>query len=107
MVQQGQIFELTGRGSNGERLWAFRYRTGGRDSKRIQRGGFASEEDAREALEREFERIRRERRIQRSLTLTELVEVHLVQHDVQQVTIEKLRWLLSKAVAVFGDRLVG
>jgi hypothetical protein len=28
MVQQGQTFELRGRGRNGERLWAFRYRTG-------------------------------------------------------------------------------
>jgi hypothetical protein len=46
MVQQGQTFELRGRGRNGERLWAFRYRTGGRDAKRVQRGGFASEQDA-------------------------------------------------------------
>ena len=39
MLQQGQVFELTTRGLAGERLWAFRYRTGGRDSKRVQRGG--------------------------------------------------------------------
>ena len=47
MVQQGQVFRLTARGSDGERLWAFRYRTGGRDSRRVQRGGFATEQDAR------------------------------------------------------------
>src|SRR5438876_8437713 len=70
MVQQGQTIELTRRGLGGERLWAYRYRTGGRDSKRVQRGGFASEQDARDALERELERLRRERRIARRLTLT-------------------------------------
>ena len=74
MVQQGQTIELTRRGAGGERLWAYRYRTGGRDSRRVQRGGFASEQDARDALERELERLRRERRIARRLTLAELVE---------------------------------
>src|SRR5215218_5267403 len=107
MVQQGQTIELTRRGPGGERLWAYRFRTGGRDSKRIQRGGFASEQDARDALERELERLRRERRIARRLTLAELVETYLAQHDVQPVTISKLRWLLGKAIAVFGDRRVG
>jgi hypothetical protein len=33
--------------------------------------------------------------------------VYLGQHDVQPVTIEKLRWLLSKATAVFGERRIG
>jgi hypothetical protein len=107
MVQQGQTIELTCRGSYGDRLWAYRYRTGGRDSKRVQRGGFASEQDAREALERELERLRRERRISRRLTLAELLETYLAQHDVQPVTIEKLRYPLSKATAVFGERRIG
>src|SRR5919108_2555269 len=107
MVQHGQVFQLTRCGRGGERLWAYRYRTGGRDSKRVQLGGFASEQDARDALERELERLRRERRVSRSLTLAELVETYLAQHDVQAVTIEKLRYLLSKATAVFGDRKVG
>jgi integrase len=71
------------------------------------RGGFASERDAAEALARELERLRRERRVARSLTLAELVEVYLVQHDVEPVTIEKLRWLIGKAVAAFGERPVG
>jgi len=107
MVQQGQTFELTRCGPDGERLWAYRYRTGGRDSKRVQRGGFASEQDARDALERELERLRRERRITRRLMLSQFVETYLDQHDVQPVTIDKLRYLLSKATAVFGDRAVG
>src|SRR5438105_7251827 len=107
MVQQGQPIELTRRGADGRPLWAYRYRTGGRDSKRVQRGGFASEQDARDALERELERLRRERRITRRLTLSQFVETYLDQHDVQPVTIDKLRYLLSKATAVFGDRAVG
>ena len=53
MVQQGQTIELTRRGADGRPLRAYRYRTGGRDSKRVQRGGFASEQDARDALERD------------------------------------------------------
>jgi integrase len=36
-----------------------------------------------------------------------LVEVYLAQHDVEPVTVEKLRWLLGKAVAAFGERPVG
>jgi hypothetical protein len=47
----------------------------------------------------ELERVRRERRITRRLTLLQLVETYLEQHDVQPVTIEKLRYLLSKATA--------
>src|SRR5438445_561951 len=103
MVQQGQTFELTRRGPDGQPLWACRYRTGGRDSKRVQRGGFASEQDARDTLERELERLRRERRISRSLTLAELVETYLAQHDVQPVTIDKLRYLLSESIAPFAE----
>ena len=37
------------------------------------------------------------------MTLAELVEEYLAQHDAQAETIEKLRWLLAKAVGVFGD----
>jgi hypothetical protein len=107
VIQQGQVFELKRRGRDGEPRWAYRYRAGGRGSRRIQRGGFASEHDAIDALERAFDRLRREQRIPRSLTLAELVDVYLAQHDVQPVTIEKLRWLLGKAIAVFGDRRIG
>ena len=107
MMQQGQVFQLTKRGHNGEPLWAYRYRTGGRGSGRVQRGGFVSEQDARGALDRTLDRLRRERRIPRLLTLAELVDVYLAQHDVQTVTIEKLRYLLGKAIKAFGDRRVG
>jgi hypothetical protein len=49
MAQQGQVFPLAGQGGDGAR-WAYRYRIGGRGSKRVQRGGFASEHAAAEAL---------------------------------------------------------
>jgi hypothetical protein len=42
--QEGQVFELKSCGRNGTRLWAYRYRVGGRGSRRVQRGGFASEQ---------------------------------------------------------------
>jgi hypothetical protein len=77
MSQQGQVIRLKRTGQDGEPPWAYRYRVGGRGSKRVQRGGFVSERDAAEALERELERLRRERRVSRSLTLAELVEVYL------------------------------
>ena len=73
MSQQGQLVRLKRVGRSGEPLWAYRYRVGGRDSKRVQRGGYASERDAAEALERALERLRRERRVSRLLTLAELV----------------------------------
>ena len=82
-------------------------RVGGRGSGRIQRGGFAAERDSREALERELERLRRERRIPGSLTLSELIEAYLAQHDLQPVTIEKLRWLFGKATSALGGRRIG
>jgi hypothetical protein len=39
MAQQGEVFPLKSGGAAGT-VWAFRYRAGGRDSKRVQRGGF-------------------------------------------------------------------
>ena len=77
---------------------AYRCRVAGRGSRRIQQGGFASERDAREALERALERLRREKRVSRSLTLRELVDEYLAQHEAEPETIEKLRWLLAKSV---------
>ena len=52
MKQQGQVFELKTRSHGGEAVWAYRYRITGRDSRRLQRGGFKTEQAAREALER-------------------------------------------------------
>ncbi len=103
MLQEGQVFKLKG-GGDEKALWAFRYRVGGRGSRRVQRGGFASERDASEALERALERVRRERGCGSAMTLGELVDEYLAQHDGEPETIEKLRWLLTKAVQAFGTR---
>lgn len=70
----------------------------------MQRGGFASENDARAALERALERLRRDKGVARTVTLAELVEQYLAQHDAASVTLEKLQWLLANAVAAFGDQ---
>ncbi len=80
MLQHGQVFKLRG-GTEEKSLWAYRFRVGGRGSSRVQRGGFASERDASEALERALERVRRERGCGTALTLAELVDEYLAQHD--------------------------
>jgi len=107
VAQQGQVFAMKSNGPGGTPLWGFRYRTGGRGSRRVQRGGFQSERDAGEALERALERLRRANGTGTTLTLAELVDVYLTQHDAQPETIAKLRWLLAKAVSEFGDRRLG
>ena len=104
MLQQGQVFKLGSKDRDGTPLWAYRYRTGGRDASRVQRGGFADEGDARAALERALKKLRQENGIAKTLTLAELVEQYLAHHEAAPVTLEKLRWLLTRAVAVFGDR---
>jgi hypothetical protein len=68
MIQQGQVFELKRGGRDHGPLSAHRYRVGGRGSRRLQRGGFASREDAVAGFERELERVRRERRVSRNLS---------------------------------------
>src|SRR6266849_4944616 len=106
MQQQGQVFPLAC-GTVGETRWAYRYRIGGRGSRRVQRGGFASEQAAAEALGRALERLRRANGTASTLTLAELVDEYLAQHDAEPETIEKLRWLLSKAVSEFGSQRLG
>jgi hypothetical protein len=65
---------LAGRGRDGTR-WAYRYRLGGRRSRRVKRGGFVSEHAAAEALERALEQLRREQGLVESPTLAEFVDV--------------------------------
>ncbi len=106
MSQQGQVFELTTTDSDGKRLWAYRYRNGGRGSRRVQRGGFASENAASEALARALERLRREQGLIEAPTLSELVDLYLAQHGGEPETVAKLRWLLTKSVRAFGHRRI-
>src|SRR5215213_8878583 len=103
-MQQGQVFELKKRAVDGRAVWAYRYRTDGPGSRRLQRGGFCSERDAAEALERALEHLRRQKGVGSTLTLRELVEEYLAQYDAEPETIEKLSWLLAKALRAFGGR---
>jgi hypothetical protein len=104
VFQQGQAFEF--KPSGGHARWAYRYRVGGRGSRRVQRGGYASEQAATEALERALLRLRREGRLVEAPTLSELVELYLGQHCGEPETVAKLRWLLAKALLVFGHRRI-
>ena len=83
MSQQGQVFVQRSTTGNGEPRWGFRYRLGGREAARVQRGGFASEHDARQGLARALERLHRSNGIGRTLTFAELVNEYLDQHDAQ------------------------
>ena len=47
----------------------------------MQRGGFATEQDARAALEQTLEKLRRRGRIGRVPTLAEFVDEYLAQHE--------------------------
>ncbi|MBV9334300.1 MAG: hypothetical protein JO243_00275, partial [Solirubrobacterales bacterium] len=96
-MQHGQVF------TKGPANWAYRYRLGGRGSTRVQQSGFPTKQAAEQALDRALERTLQERGLAPAPTLSELVEVYLAQHDTEPETIAKLRWLLSKATAAFGD----
>src|SRR5215208_3727057 len=95
-MQQGQVLELKKRAVDGSAVWAYRYRTSGPDSRRLQRGGFSSERDAAEAFERALEHLRRQNGVGSTLTLRELVEEYLAQYDAEPEAIEKLSWLLGE-----------
>ena len=69
MQQHGQVFKLTSRDVDGGGALAYRYRIRGRESERVQRGGFTSQGDARAALERALENLRRANGTARALTL--------------------------------------
>src|SRR3954447_26284049 len=101
-MQHGQIFELKTTGPGGQRLWAYRYRLDGRGSRRIQRGAYASADDAREALQRALTAAQR-RKGRARMMLADLAEEYLAQHDGQPETTAKLRWLLTKSTAAFGS----
>jgi integrase len=102
VAQHGQVLSLRSCRSDGKARWAYRYRVDGSFSKRPQVGGFATRDEAERALTRELARLRPGR----EMTLTQLVEEYLKIHQAAPSTIEKLRWLLSKATAVFGDQLI-
>ena len=102
MIQQGQVFKLTATGADGEPLWAYRYRVGGRGSARLQVGGFSTRAEAQRALQNKLARLFPGGRAM-TLTLGEWVEEYLDTHQGERVTIAKLRWLLGKATAELGE----
>ena len=102
MIQQGQVVKLKAKAADGQPLWAYRYRFEGRGSARPQVGGFASRAEALKALEKVLERLGPGGR-SGTITLGELVDEYLEMHQAEQVTIAKLRWLLGKATAAFGE----
>jgi integrase len=106
MAQQGQMLKLKTRGADGKPLWAYRYRVDGRRSARPQVGGFASQGEALEALKVALERLHRRNGRAAQITLSELAEEYLAQHEAAPRTLAKLRWLLAKATGAFGDRRV-
>jgi integrase len=106
ITQQGQVFKLKTRGADGTPLWAYRYRLYGRGSARPQVGGFATQGEALQALQVALERLHRRNGRVAQITLAELVEEYLAQHEAAPRTIAKLRWLLAKATGAFGDRCV-
>jgi integrase len=106
ITQQGQVIKLKTRGADGKPLWAYRYRVDGRGSARPQVGGFATQGEAVQALKIALERVHRRNGRVAQITLSELVEEYLAQHEAAPRTIAKLRWLLEKATRAFGDRRI-
>jgi hypothetical protein len=86
-------------------VWAYRYRLAGRGSKRPQVGGFSTRAEAQQALKVALSRVRPGGRAA-TLTVSELVGEYLDVHRAAPSTIAKLRWLLSKATATFGQTRV-
>jgi integrase len=103
MIQQGQVFKLKAKGPDGQPLWAYRYRLEGRDSERPQVGGFATRAEAEKALRKVLDRLGPDGG-RGTITLAEFVDEYLEMHQAAPVTIAKLRWLLSKATAVLGEK---
>src|SRR5438552_8712400 len=103
MIQQGQVFKLKTKGADGQPLWAYRYRLEGRGSERPQVGGFATRAEAETALCKVLDRLGPGGG-RATITLAEFVDEYLEMHQAEPVTIAKLRWLLSKANTVLGEK---
>jgi integrase len=106
MAQQGQVFKLKTSGADGKPTWAYRHRLDGRGSARPQVGGFSTQGQALKGFQVALERLHRRNGRLAQITLGELAEEYLAQHEAEPRTIAKLRWLLAKATAAFGDRRV-
>jgi hypothetical protein len=72
--------------------------------KRSERGGFRTKGEARERLEKELRLMRTGR--QPDVTLEELVDRFLIEHEAAPRTLERMKWLLGKATKQEGDRAI-
>ncbi len=93
--QAGEVYKRHG-------SWRYRYYLG--PGQRRERGGFRTKGEARDRLEAELRLLRTGR--QPDITLGELVERFLAEHEVAPRTTERLTWMLGKATAVWGDRAI-
>jgi hypothetical protein len=95
-VQRGQVYKLVG-GS-----WAYRYRD--EFKRRRQKGGFPTRTEALEALDDALKTARNpERTRRRELTVSELVDRYLAQHQASPATIARLKAMSKKATEAFGE----
>ena len=92
-AQRGQVYKRHG-------SWRYRYYIA--PGQRRERGGFRTKGEARERLEEELRLLRTGR--QPDVTLAELVDRFLVEHEASPRTIERLEWMLRKATVVWGGR---
>jgi hypothetical protein len=93
-VQRGQTVKLAD-------SWAYRYRDA--TGKRRQVGGFRSRSEARAVLDETLRRMRLGGLYREEVTLAELVDRYLAQHQADPATIRKLTSDLRQAVRAFGD----
>lgn len=99
--QRGQVWK------RGDKDWVARYREGGRDSKRIQQGGFKTKAEAEAFLDSKLRALRTG--LVDPPTLNDLVSDFLAQYDKSKSRRETVTWALSQAQKRFGttriDRL--
>lgn len=69
-------------------------------------GGFASQGEALQALRVALERLNRRNGRLGQMTLSELAEEYLAQHEAEPRTIAKLRWLLRRRPVLPGPAAV-
>src|SRR6266511_6355057 len=102
MIQQGQVFKLKTKGADGQPLW--RTGTGSKVAAPSGRRWAGSRHVRRQtALFKVLDRLGPGGG-RATITLAEFVHECLEMHQAEPVTIAKLRWLLSNATAVLGEK---
>jgi integrase len=100
-MQRGQIFKKT------KDNWAIRYYSGRRLAsgrlERRQESGFTSREEAIAVLETRLAQVRLGHLYRPDLTVDELIDRYLAQHQADEATLTKLRWQLAHVRRGFGD----